>query len=306
MALIKCPECGKEISDKAPACIYCGCPASAMKTEPVKPAPTVSLNELFGDCFGGQSASRPVQTAPLKTVPKELPNPKPLTAAVVAVLDKACGVCGFAGFAALVAVVVTYLDSGYFEEDILPVSFLCMAGAVILAALIDGMEFRRARKFLRKNGYEESIRRDSTAMTNTYNAFGLCRTMQMVRYIKSLNPINGSKLSAQVKRARAEKWKKRLGYLPFLAVLGAVYYVLPDLLLDEIMYLIVAHIVTLVVTAVYGFINNAANGLAVTAAVVFAPAVMANYYEDMWYHILICAGVAFVGMYIGASLRKKK
>ena len=23
MALIKCPECGKEISDKAPACIHC-------------------------------------------------------------------------------------------------------------------------------------------------------------------------------------------------------------------------------------------------------------------------------------------
>lgn len=26
MALIKCPECGKEISDKAVACIHCGCP----------------------------------------------------------------------------------------------------------------------------------------------------------------------------------------------------------------------------------------------------------------------------------------
>lgn len=26
MALIKCPECGKEISDKAQSCINCGCP----------------------------------------------------------------------------------------------------------------------------------------------------------------------------------------------------------------------------------------------------------------------------------------
>ena len=26
MALIKCPECGKEVSNKAAACIYCGCP----------------------------------------------------------------------------------------------------------------------------------------------------------------------------------------------------------------------------------------------------------------------------------------
>ena len=31
MALIKCPECGKEISDQAKACIYCGYPISKMK-----------------------------------------------------------------------------------------------------------------------------------------------------------------------------------------------------------------------------------------------------------------------------------
>lgn len=28
MALIKCPECGEQVSDKAPACIHCGCPLS--------------------------------------------------------------------------------------------------------------------------------------------------------------------------------------------------------------------------------------------------------------------------------------
>lgn len=31
MALIKCPECGKEISDIAPACIHCGFPLSELK-----------------------------------------------------------------------------------------------------------------------------------------------------------------------------------------------------------------------------------------------------------------------------------
>lgn len=30
MALIKCPECGREISDKAPACIHCGFPLSLL------------------------------------------------------------------------------------------------------------------------------------------------------------------------------------------------------------------------------------------------------------------------------------
>lgn len=32
MAMIKCPECGKEISDKAKSCIHCGCPLSEMTT----------------------------------------------------------------------------------------------------------------------------------------------------------------------------------------------------------------------------------------------------------------------------------
>lgn len=31
--LIKCPECGKEVSDKAPACIYCGFPLNNMHEE---------------------------------------------------------------------------------------------------------------------------------------------------------------------------------------------------------------------------------------------------------------------------------
>lgn len=31
MALIKCSECGKEISDKAITCIHCGCPINNEK-----------------------------------------------------------------------------------------------------------------------------------------------------------------------------------------------------------------------------------------------------------------------------------
>lgn len=31
MALIKCPECGKEISDRAQACIHCGCPINKIQ-----------------------------------------------------------------------------------------------------------------------------------------------------------------------------------------------------------------------------------------------------------------------------------
>lgn len=39
MALITCPECGKTISDKAPACIGCGCPITAINTTPAQAEP---------------------------------------------------------------------------------------------------------------------------------------------------------------------------------------------------------------------------------------------------------------------------
>ena len=37
MALINCPECGKQISDKAAACIHCGCPLGHEATAASKP-----------------------------------------------------------------------------------------------------------------------------------------------------------------------------------------------------------------------------------------------------------------------------
>ena len=33
MALIHCPECGKEVSDQAPACIHCGYPLAKAREE---------------------------------------------------------------------------------------------------------------------------------------------------------------------------------------------------------------------------------------------------------------------------------
>lgn len=32
MALIKCPDCGREVSDKSNYCIHCGCPLEAVNT----------------------------------------------------------------------------------------------------------------------------------------------------------------------------------------------------------------------------------------------------------------------------------
>ena len=50
MALIKCPECGREISDKAPQCPHCGCPITSSqpnKTEAaIQPKPSAKIRNL--------------------------------------------------------------------------------------------------------------------------------------------------------------------------------------------------------------------------------------------------------------------
>lgn len=45
MALIKCPECGKEVSDKAPACIHCGFPLQSSNIKCPECGKEISDNE---------------------------------------------------------------------------------------------------------------------------------------------------------------------------------------------------------------------------------------------------------------------
>lgn len=49
MALIKCSECGKEISDKAAACIGCGAPIAAVEAVAISPTASSGVGDLNGD-----------------------------------------------------------------------------------------------------------------------------------------------------------------------------------------------------------------------------------------------------------------
>ena len=49
MALIKCPECGKEISDKASACIHCGYPLMNMQQKASETIPTQSTSSVSNE-----------------------------------------------------------------------------------------------------------------------------------------------------------------------------------------------------------------------------------------------------------------
>ena len=76
MALIKCPECGKTISDKAPACIGCGCPVSEMNLTNVQPMGRAQrrrryqdhqANEAKVDLQPAPPASEPTAQSPANT-----------------------------------------------------------------------------------------------------------------------------------------------------------------------------------------------------------------------------------------------
>lgn len=54
MALISCPECGKQISDKAAVCIGCGAPLiSASDTSNIEPSPESVTFDANDGTFGG-------------------------------------------------------------------------------------------------------------------------------------------------------------------------------------------------------------------------------------------------------------
>ena len=47
MALITCPECGKEISDKATTCPNCGAPVNTTNTPDPVPQPNTNYSEKY-------------------------------------------------------------------------------------------------------------------------------------------------------------------------------------------------------------------------------------------------------------------
>ena len=322
MALIKCPECGKEISDKAPACIHCGCPVSAMKTESEQPVATNGNNVPFGNSefnavlggyFGGAtmpaSQFAPEHTAPVETVPEEMPEIKMLPGILLAWMEKLSGVIGVAGYGAAITAVANMVIGDVPEEETLAIAFFGIVGNLLFSMLGNFIEFCRAKKFIKKNGYEESIRRDGSNMVNTLNAFGLSRTYAMARYIKTLNPVTGEVLDNALKESRKNKWKKRIGYLPYLAVLTAVFYVLPLHIwtyFDNSTSLAITHVISFLVMCVYGYKKGGEPWLAVIVGLLFAPTILAYYYEDIGYHAFFAAGAAFVGMYVGHYLNAKK
>lgn len=53
MALIKCPECGKDVSDKAPSCIHCGFPLQEQPKQQIQYCPYCGRTNNIESTFCG-------------------------------------------------------------------------------------------------------------------------------------------------------------------------------------------------------------------------------------------------------------
>ena len=81
MALIKCPECGREISDKATACPGCGCPVVPA------PEPEAPPEQLAPDAIQATLPEQPAQPAPVQaTTPAQTKRIGCLTLVVIVVV----------------------------------------------------------------------------------------------------------------------------------------------------------------------------------------------------------------------------
>lgn len=297
MALIRCPECGKEISDQAYACINCGCPVSKMKTRPAstqESRPTAS------------SGARP--TTQVKRVPTEIPEMKVLPGIILQLVQKLDGMVGLAGFMCLCLSVANLLDGDFHSPELLPLGILGLLAAMVLANISISMQAAHVKRYLRKNGYEPYIRNDDASWTNAINAFKLYPSMPMAKYIRKLHPDAGDALIHAIQKNQAAKRKERLARVPYFLLLGAIYYLLPRfewvLGLPYESSLVISHIVTLVVMLFFGRKKDGSMGILVAVAAMFSPVIFAYYDSDMWYHIAICAAAAYIGLFIGVRVRK--
>ena len=90
MALMKCPDCGRDVSSHAAVCLYCGCPASEFVARPETPPPVAPVMQpapvVQPVPVESQPAPQPVAVEPVErpmpqpvaVVPVERPVPQPV------------------------------------------------------------------------------------------------------------------------------------------------------------------------------------------------------------------------------------
>lgn len=100
MAMIKCPECGKEMSDRAGACPNCGCPMDEIRRSlgEIEAERAAKLKEKEEEKKAKEVAAeirKRKQEEARKAVTPEMKRKRSLIASLIAVLVIIAGVCGW-------------------------------------------------------------------------------------------------------------------------------------------------------------------------------------------------------------------
>lgn len=89
MAMIKCAECGKDISDKAPACIHCGAPLTASASTTAEPM-NVRLDKDARDKVVDEALKKAADKTGIHVTPDEA---RTLKEKAVYAYDQAVKIC---------------------------------------------------------------------------------------------------------------------------------------------------------------------------------------------------------------------
>jgi len=89
MAMINCAECGKDISDKAPACIHCGAALTASVTTPAEPT-IVKLDKSGRDKVVDEALKKAADKTGIRVTPDEA---RTLKEKATHAYDQAAAIC---------------------------------------------------------------------------------------------------------------------------------------------------------------------------------------------------------------------
>ena len=182
MALIKCSECGKEISDKATNCVHCGCPIPSSQNN--------SNAEVKKRLHGAISSEEAITL-----LKKYRPN------FLVRLFKKQ----GFSGFLSkFISLTIVFIVGGRFGdvdmEVILPILGVC----VVLLFLGSLYPLAHFKGYCRRHHIDESIRKDTGYMNIAISAYNVLPSKKMLSYIRGLN----LEAAQEIERQLAARKKK--------------------------------------------------------------------------------------------------
>ena len=182
MALIKCSECGKEISDKATNCVHCGCPIPSSPT-----SSTVGNKKLSHGTVSSDEA--------IALLKKYKPN-------FLVRLFKSQGFSGFLG--KFISLTLVFIVCGRFAdvdmEVILPILGVCF----VLLWLGNLYPLAHLKGYCIRHHIDEAIRKDTGYMNVAICTYNELPTNKTLKYIRKLNPA----AAQEIERQQAERRKK--------------------------------------------------------------------------------------------------